>query len=64
MKRARVDGEDVAHPVLGLVVLDLAGTCCDHGSRAPANAFVELFSAHDVAITEAQAREPVSECEV
>jgi phosphonoacetaldehyde hydrolase len=42
-----------------LVVFDLAGTTVDHGSRAPAGAFVELFARHGLAASEAQARGPM-----
>ena len=42
-----------------LVVADLAGTTVDYGSRAPAGGFIELFDRHGVAITEAEAREPM-----
>lgn len=42
-----------------LAVLDLAGTVVDFGSRAPAGAFVELFARRGVAVTEAEAREPM-----
>jgi phosphonoacetaldehyde hydrolase len=42
-----------------LVVFDLAGTTVDHGSRAPAGAFVELFARHGLHVTEAQARGPM-----
>jgi len=45
-------------PVKALIA-DLAGTTVDFGSCAPAGAFVELFSRHDVPITLAQAREPM-----
>ena len=44
---------------ISLVVCDLAGTVVDHGSRAPAAAFVELFARHGIIATEAQAREPM-----
>ena len=39
--------------------MDLAGTVVDHGSRAPAGAFIELLRRHDVIITDAQARGPM-----
>jgi len=42
-----------------LVVVDLAGTTVDFGSRAPAAAFVSLFARHGVPITEAEARGPM-----
>ncbi len=44
---------------LKAAIFDMAGTVVDHGSRAPAGAFMELYSRHDVEITEAQAREPM-----
>ena len=47
-----------AGPVRALVT-DLAGTVVDHGSSAPAGAFVELFRRRGVAVTQAQAREPM-----
>jgi len=42
-----------------LVVFDLAGTVLDYGSRAPAEAFVELFKRHGVSISVEQARGPM-----
>lgn len=44
---------------LQAVVLDWAGTMVDYGSRAPASVFVEIFRQTGVAITTAQAREPM-----
>ncbi len=44
---------------VGAVILDWAGTMIDHGSRAPAGAFVRAFATFGVAITEAQARGPM-----
>lgn len=41
------------------VVLDWAGTTIDHGSRAPASVFQEIFRRRGVPITPAQAREPM-----
>lgn len=41
------------------VIADLAGTTIDHGSSAPAGAFVELFQRHGITITAEQAREPM-----
>lgn len=41
------------------VILDWAGTTVDHGSRAPARVFVEIFARRGVAITEAEARGPM-----
>jgi len=44
---------------LQAVMLDWAGTTVDHGSRAPARAFVDIFERSGVAITEAEARGPM-----
>jgi phosphonoacetaldehyde hydrolase len=44
---------------LKAVVLDWAGTTIDHGSRAPAFVFQEIFRLRGVEITPAQAREPM-----
>jgi phosphonoacetaldehyde hydrolase len=41
------------------VVFDWAGTTVDHGSRAPAIVFQELFRRKGIEITSAQAREPM-----
>ncbi len=41
------------------VIFDWAGTTIDHGSRAPARVFVELFESVGITVTEAQAREPM-----
>ena len=41
------------------VVFDWAGTTVDHGSRAPAIVFQEIFRRSGVEITAAQAREPM-----
>ena len=41
------------------VVFDWAGTTIDHGSRAPAAVFQEIFRQRGVAITAQQAREPM-----
>lgn len=41
------------------VILDLAGTCIDFGSLAPIQAFLKLFSAEGLEITEAEARGPM-----
>jgi len=41
------------------VIVDLAGTIVDYGSRAPAGVFEELFRRNGVQITTAQAREPM-----
>jgi phosphonoacetaldehyde hydrolase len=42
-----------------LVVADLAGTTIDFGSSAPAGVFIDVFAAHGVAITTAEARGPM-----
>ena len=44
---------------LQAAVLDWAGTMVDHGSRAPAIVFQEIFRRRGIEITEAQAREPM-----
>ncbi len=44
---------------LRAVILDLAGTCVDYGSRAPVEAFVELFRRRRVAVGFERAREPM-----
>lgn len=44
---------------LKAVVLDWAGTTVDHGSRAPAIVFKEIFRQRGIDITTAQAREPM-----
>ena len=41
------------------VILDVAGTLMDFGSRAPAGVFVEVFERHGVTITLAEARGPM-----
>lgn len=41
------------------VIVDLAGTTVDFGSRAPAGAFVEVFRKNGIDITVAQARGPM-----
>ena len=41
------------------VVFDWAGTMIDHGSRAPAIVFVEIFPRQGIEISFAQAREPM-----
>ena len=41
------------------VVLDWAGTTVDHGSRAPAIVFQEIFRSRGIEITATQAREPM-----
>ncbi|MFV0474684.1 MAG: HAD-IA family hydrolase, partial [Pikeienuella sp.] len=45
--------------MIRLVVFDWAGTLVDHGSRAPALAFVETFAGFGVEATEAEARAPM-----
>jgi phosphonoacetaldehyde hydrolase len=42
-----------------LVVLDLAGTTIDYGSRAPLAAFLDLFHRHGIELTEDEARGPM-----
>ena len=44
---------------LQAVILDLAGTCVDYGSRAPVEAFVELFRRRGVAVDFERARAPM-----
>jgi phosphonoacetaldehyde hydrolase len=44
---------------LQAVVVDWAGTVVDHGAKAPADVFVRAFAEFGVAITEAEAREPM-----
>ncbi len=44
---------------LKAVVFDWAGTTVDHGSRAPAIVFQEIFRQRGIAITPAEAREPM-----
>ncbi len=41
------------------VLLDWAGTTVDYGSRAPTEVFIEIFRRRDIAITVAEAREPM-----
>jgi phosphonoacetaldehyde hydrolase len=41
------------------VITDLAGSVIDHGSRAPSQAFIELFRRHGITLTDAQARGPM-----
>ncbi len=45
--------------MIQLVVFDWAGTLVDHGSRAPALAFVEAFARFGITATEAEARAPM-----
>ncbi|WLD59141.1 phosphonoacetaldehyde hydrolase [Salinispirillum sp. LH 10-3-1] len=44
---------------LEAVILDLAGTCVDFGSRAPILAFQKLFADLDIELSETQARGPM-----
>lgn len=44
---------------LQAVIMDLAGTCVDFGSLAPIQAFLSLFEAEDIELSEAEAREPM-----
>jgi phosphonoacetaldehyde hydrolase len=41
------------------IIFDWAGTTVDYGSRAPVDAFIELFRRHGVSITAEQARGPM-----
>lgn len=41
------------------VIMDLAGTCVDHGSLAPILAFYRLFKARGIEVTEAETRAPM-----
>ncbi|MEQ9546221.1 MAG: phosphonoacetaldehyde hydrolase [Marinobacter sp.] len=41
------------------VIMDLAGTCVDFGSLAPIQAFLQLFEAEGIDLSEAEAREPM-----
>ena len=45
--------------MIRLVIFDWAGTLVDHGSRAPALAFVETFAKFGVTASEAEARAPM-----
>lgn len=45
--------------MIKLVVFDWAGTLVDHGSRAPALAFIETFASFGVDVSEAEARAPM-----
>ncbi|HBO42443.1 MAG TPA: phosphonoacetaldehyde hydrolase [Planctomycetaceae bacterium] len=49
------------HGPLQAVIFDWAGTVIDHGSRAPAIAFVEVFRRHEVEISINEAREPMGQ---
>lgn len=42
-----------------LAIFDWAGTTVDHGCFAPASVFIEIFGRHGIALTMAQAREPM-----
>jgi phosphonoacetaldehyde hydrolase len=44
---------------LQAVLFDWAGTTVDHGSRAPVQVFIEIFHRRRIAITTAEAREPM-----
>ncbi|RBW51222.1 phosphonoacetaldehyde hydrolase [Marinobacter sp. F3R11] len=44
---------------LQAVIMDLAGTCVDFGSLAPIQAFLKLFEAEGIDLSEAEAREPM-----
>jgi phosphonoacetaldehyde hydrolase len=46
-------------PRLHAVLFDWAGTTIDYGSRAPAEAFVEIFRRHGIDTTMAEARGPM-----
>lgn len=41
------------------VILDWAGVTVDYGSRAPAQVFIDVFRAHGIAISDAEARGPM-----
>lgn len=41
------------------VIFDVSGTVIDYGSRGPVVAFVELFAAHGVTVSEEEARRPM-----
>jgi len=47
------------NPGVRAVIFDISGTVMDFGSRGPVAAFVELFARQGIAITEAEAREPM-----
>ncbi len=49
----------ISAPRIRLVIFDWAGTIIDFGSCAPAAAFVELFAAHGVEVSVAEARGPM-----
>ncbi|MBU2872414.1 phosphonoacetaldehyde hydrolase [Marinobacter salexigens] len=44
---------------LQAVIMDLAGTCVDFGSLAPIQAFMKLFEAEGINLSEVEAREPM-----
>jgi phosphonoacetaldehyde hydrolase len=48
-----------SRPIIHGLLLDWAGTTVDHGSRAPARVFVEVFQRSGVPVTEAEARGPM-----
>jgi len=47
------------HAQLEAVIFDWSGTVVDPGAKAPADVFVRAFAAFEVALTEAEAREPM-----
>ncbi len=51
------DGHDGS--AIRLVVFDWAGTTVDHGCFAPVRPFIEVFRAHDIELSDAQARAPM-----
>jgi phosphonoacetaldehyde hydrolase len=51
------------HAQLEAVIFDWSGTVVDHGAKAPADVFVRAFAAFEVALTEAEAREPMGMAE-
>lgn len=58
MNATRETGRPDPRPIAA-VLLDWAGTTVDHGSRAPAAVFVEIFRRRGVEITVAEARGPM-----
>ena len=46
-------------PTVKAIIFDWAGTLVDFGSTAPTSAIVDLFSRHDVAVTEEEVRIPM-----
>src|SRR5688572_26273940 len=49
----------MAAPRVALVAFDWAGTLIDHGSLAPVDAFSQVFAAHGIAVSTAEARIPM-----